>query len=480
MRKLERIEPRRVFEYFEDICSVPHGSGDMGAISEYLVDFAEKCGLRAIRDDAQNVIIYKEGTAGFEDAEPVILQAHMDMVCQKTPDSTIDFKKDGLDIYTDGDFIRAHGTTLGADNGIAVAMIMSVLASEDLAHPPIEAVFTTDEEIGMIGAGKLDMGLLSGRSMINLDAEEADFVTVSCAGGSDLKIRIPMDRQCVSGTSVTIEVGGLRGGHSGVEIDKGRVNSNILLGRVLVFAKKSTQINIIDISGGDKANAIPLYSKAEFACEDVDGLCKELEKYFEVIKAEIKEREPDCYFKITVGESGEFDAFTADISNKLIYMLGITPNGIQTMSAEIDDLVETSLNLGILKADGEEILMQYALRSNKKSALRYLEDKLAAFAEYNSCSFEISGQYEPWEYKEKSPLRDLYIKTFYEKTGKAPEVSAIHAGLECAVFSAKINDLDCIAIGPDMTGVHTTGETLRIASAKMIYELLCETLEQMD
>ena len=479
MRKLEEIEPRRMFEYFEDICSIPHGSGDMGAISEYLVDFAEKCGLRAIRDDAQNVIIYKGGTAGLEDAEPVILQAHMDMVCQKTQDSTIDFKKDGIDIYTDGDFIKARGTTLGADNGIAVAMIMSVLTSEDLAHPPIEAVFTTDEEIGMIGAGRLDMSLLRGRRMINLDAEEADFVTVSCAGGSDFKIRIPISRQSAFGTSVKIEVGGLKGGHSGVEIDKGRVNSNILLGRILGFARNRTEIDIIDISGGDKANAIPLYSKAELVCEDADGLAEKLRAYCEIVKAENIEREPDCYFKITVGESGEFDAFTLDISDKLIYMLGVTPNGIQTMSANIDGLVETSLNLGILATGNKEVLMQYALRSNKKSALRYLEDKLTAFAEYNSCPFGISGQYAPWEYKDKSPLRDLYIKTFYEKTGREPEVSAIHAGLECAVFSAKINDLDCIAIGPDMTGVHTTGESLSISSAKMIYELLCETLAQM-
>ncbi len=478
MRKLEGLEPIKLFEYFEDICSVPRGSGDMGAISEYLIEFAENNGLRAVRDEAQNVIIYKNGTAGLEDAEPIILQAHMDMVCQKTPDSIIDFKKDGLDIYTDGDFIKARGTTLGADNGIAVAMIMSILTSEDLSHPPIEAVFTTDEEIGMIGAGRLDMGLLRGRRLINLDAEEADFVTVSCAGGSDFKMRIPISRQRVSGTTVTIEVGGLLGGHSGVEIDKGRVNSNILLGRVLGRARKITQIDIIDISGGDKANAIPLYSRAELACENADGLCKELERYFEVIKAEIKEREPDCYLKVTVSESGVFEAFTSDISNKLIYMLCVTPNGIETMSANIDGLVETSLNLGILATDGEEILMQYALRSNKASALRYLEDKLTAFAEYNSCHFEISGQYAPWEYRDKSPLRDLYIKTFYEKTGRKPEVSAIHAGLECAVFSAKINDLDCIAIGPDMTGIHTTEEALSISSAKMIYELLCETIAQ--
>lgn len=478
MRKLGGIEPRQMFEYFEDICSVPHGSGDMDAISEYLVKFAEKCGLRAIRDDAQNVIIYKDGTMGRENAEPIILQAHMDMVCQKIPESTIDFKKDGLDIYTDGDFIKARGTTLGADNGIAVAMIMSILTSKDLTHPPIEAVFTTDEEIGMIGAGKLDMSSLRGRRMINLDAEEADFVTVSCAGGSDFKMRIPISRQYVNGTSVTIEVDGLKGGHSGVEIDKGRVNSNILLGRILGFARKNFEIDIIDISGGDKANAIPLYSRAKIVCEDADVLSAKLEEYFEVVKAEIKEREPDCSFKIAVGESGEFDAITSDISDKLIYMLGVTPNGIQTMSAEIDELVETSLNLGILATDGEEIFMQYALRSNKKSALRYLEDKLTAFAEYNSCQFEISGQYAPWEYKDKSPLRELYVKTFCEKTGKCPEVSAIHAGLECAVFSAKINDLDCIAIGPDMTGVHTTGESLSISSAKMIYELLCETLAQ--
>ena len=223
MTKLSGIEPKEVFEYFEKICSIPHGSGNMEKISKFCLDFAEENGLKAIRDDGKNVVIYKDGTKGYEDAEPIILQGHIDMVCQKTPDSMIDFEKDGIDVFEEDGFLRARGTTLGGDNGIAVAMIMAILASSELSHPPIEAVFTTDEEIGMLGAAALDETKIMGRRMINLDAEEEEYVTVSCAGGSDLKIFLPFHREKVTGTRMEIELEGLLGGHSGVEIDKGRV-----------------------------------------------------------------------------------------------------------------------------------------------------------------------------------------------------------------------------------------------------------------
>lgn len=478
MKKISKIEPSQVFKYFEEICSIPHGSGNMDAISGYCVKFAEENGLKVICDNAKNVIIYKQGTKGYENSEPVILQGHIDMVCQKTEDSEIDFEKDGLKIFADGDFIKADGTTLGADNGIAVSMIMAVLASKTLEHPPIEAVFTTDEEIGMIGAGKLDINALKGRKMINLDAEEADILTVSCAGGSDFTITVPVDRKVKHGVKVLLEIRNLKGGHSGVEIDKGRVNANILAGRILNYAKKMMDFDIVKINGGTKGNAIPFSCDAELAAEDGRALVTLIEDYFEVVRNEISAREEKCSVAVKIEDEGDFEVLGTAARDKIIYMLLTTPNGIVDMSAEIDGLVETSLNLGILKTENDRIIMNYALRSNKKSALAFLEDKLGAFAAYNNCKSEVSGRYQPWEFKDNSFMQKLYIDSFYEKFGKKPQVAAIHAGLECAVFSSEIDDLDCIAIGPDMFGVHTVNEKLSISSTKAIFELLCEILKK--
>ena len=477
MTKLSGIEPKEVFEYFEKICSIPHGSGNMERISKFCLDFAEENGLKAIRDDGKNVIIYKDGTEGYEDAEPIILQGHIDMVCQKTPGSMIDFEKDGIEAFEEEGFLRARGTTLGADNGIAVAMIMAILARRDLSHPPIEAVLTTDEEIGMLGASALDETVLKGTRMINLDAEEEEYVTVSCAGGSDFKIFLPFQREKVTGTRMEIELEGLLGGHSGVEIDKGRVNANILMGRMLRYLHNNTDLDIISVNGGDKMNAIPRYSSGEVIVRDAEKAEELLRSYFKIIKEEIQSREPGCELKVTRCEKGEFHSLCKDAANKLVYMLLTTPDGILEMSRDIDGLVETSLNLGVLETGEDKIFMQYALRSNKASALDFLEDKLSVFAEYNGCNAEISGRYQPWEYKEASALRDLYIETYQKKYGKAPHISAIHAGLECAVFSDKIKNLDCIAIGPDMMGVHTTEEKLSISSVKSVYDCLCDTLK---
>lgn len=476
MNKAIQKDSEAVFRYFEKICAVPRGSGDMNAICEYCIKFAEENNLRAVCDEAKNVVIYKPGTKGYENAEPVILQGHLDMVCQKTDDIEFDFEKDGIKAYTDGDFIKAEGTTLGADNGIAAAMIMAILTSRNLPHPPLEAVFTTDEEIGMIGAQKLDTSVLSGRKMINLDAEEAGILTVSCAGGSDFRLFIPAGKTVAHGTKVILEIQDLKGGHSGVDIDKGRINANILMGRFLHSARKTAEFDIIKINGGTKGNAIPFCCKAELTAKDAEGLINIIKDYFSVIKQEISAREEHCSIRLKAEAAGDFEVLSPDVQDRLLYMLLTTPNGVAEMSAEIDGLVETSLNMGILTTEAYGIVMQYALRSNKESALTFLEDRLAAFASYNGCRFEISGRYAPWEFKKDSPLQDLYITAFSEMFGRRPQIAAIHAGLECAVFARKIKDLDCIAMGPDMSGVHTVNEKLSISSTKETFELLCDIL----
>ncbi len=478
MSILSGIEPKNVFKYFEEICTIPHGSGDMEKISQYCMRFAGEQGLKAICDDAKNVVIYKDGTKGYEDAEPIILQGHLDMVCQKTDDSTVDFEKDGIEAYVEEGYVKAKKTTLGADNGIAASMILTILASDDIVHPPIEAVFTTDEEVGMIGAGKMDISALKGKKMINLDAEEEEFVTVSCAGGSDFRIFVPAERRSVNGRRVILKVKDLKGGHSGVEIDKGRVNANILMGRVLGHANRTLNFDVIRINGGNKGNAIPRSCEVEVVTDNADGFAQEMTKYLSLIKREIDKREPDFSFDIEKCEDGTFEVLTDENKEKMMYMLQISPDGIVKMSAEIDGLVETSLNLGVVETRQNEIVMLYALRSNKSTALDALIEKLTVFAKYSGCGFETSGRYEPWEYKENSHLRDLYVETYAEMFGKKPEVAAIHAGLECAVFAAAIDGLDCIAIGPDMFGVHTTEEKLSIESTQKIFNLLCKVLEK--
>ncbi len=464
---------KEVFKYFDEICKIPHGSFNMDKISNYCVDFAKKNGLKYVCDDAKNVIIYKDGD---NTKSPVILQGHIDMVCQKTPDSNIDFETDGIEVVIDGDFIKANGTTLGADNGIAVAMIMAILASKDLSHPPIEAVFTTNEEVGMLGASALDVCFLKGKMMINLDSGEQDVLTVSCAGGSDFKISVPKTTATKKGTKVEVTVKGLQGGHSGVEIDKGRVNANILTARIL---NHLTDCSLIDINGGDKSNAIPVNTVFSVVANDIEQFVKEINEYEKTVKAEIKEREPDFTIDVKIEEQGEFQVFDKETCDRIKYMLLTTPNGITDMSKVIPDLVETSLNLGILKTEEDVIFMQYALRSNKRTALDFLEERMVAFAEHNSCKWEKSGRYQPWEYKGQSELRDLYKKVYKEKFGTDIKVEAIHAGLECAVFSSSIEGLDCIAIGPTMYGVHTVEEKLSISSTKEIFELLCTVLEKL-
>lgn len=473
---LENVKPQRVFKYFEDICGIPHGSGDMDKIADYCVEFAKSHSLKHVRDTANNVIIYKNGTAGYENAEPVILQGHLDMVCQKTEESNIDFENDGLEIFVDGDFVKARGTTLGADNGIAVAMILAILESEEYSHPPIEAVFTTDEEIGMVGAKKLDMSLLNGRKMINIDSEEENAVTVSCAGGSDFKVSLPISKAYKSGTEITVILKGLQGGHSGIEIDKGRVNANILAGRFLKHLADITDFDIIAIDGGDKGNAIPNLCRIKLCVADAEVFKNEAEKYLEVIKNEISEREKDFTAIITLGAKGDYFVFDNELKRALIFVLLCTPNGIIEMSKSIEGLVETSLNLGILATEEENVTMLFTLRSNKKSVHVALEEKLKGFFGILNCSIEVWGHYPPWEFVENSPLQKLYIDTYKDIIGVEPSVVAIHAGLECGTFSDALPGLDCISIGPDLYDVHTVNEKMSISSTERIFRVLTSLL----
>ncbi len=479
MTEIKNLEPKRVFKYFEEISQVPRGSGNMNAIAEYCVDFAKKHSLKYIRDAANNVIIYKNATKGFENAPSVILQGHLDMVCQKESGYDIDFESQGLKIYADGDFLKAEGTTLGGDNGIAVAMVLAILESDVIPHPAIEAVFTTDEEIGMLGAVALDMKNLSSKVMINIDSEDQDIVTVSCAGGLRFSAEIPFNRQTKCGTAIKIVLKGLKGGHSGVEIDKGRVNADILAGRVLNHLKHLTYFEIISINGGDKDNAITPTCEILLLSENGDSLIGYAESYLKTVKAEISAREPDFCFEITTAPKAEHGVIDKETAEKLIYFLTLTPNGVIDMSAEINGLVETSLNLGILQTNENTAEMHYALRSNKKTSLEFLSEKMKSFFEIFGIKTNVSGAYPPWEFNPNSKLQTVYTSAFKEQFGYEPKIEAIHAGLECGVFSDAIDGIDCISIGPQMYDIHTVNERLSITSVEKIYNLLLNVLSKL-
>ena len=476
---MTNLTPERVFYYFKQISDVPRGSGNCNGMAHFCKNFAENHNLRYVKDDADNVVIFKNGTPGYEKSDPVILQGHTDMVCQKTENATTDFINRGIELFVDGDFLKAKETTLGADNGIAVAMILAILESDSIPHPPIEAVFTSDEEIGLIGAGKLDKSLLSAKKMINLDSEEDDTVTVSCAGGCHFLTKTPVEYQEKDGTKITVTLKGLKGGHSGVEINNNRTNADTLAGRFLNHIKNSCDFDIININGGDKDNAIPNKCIIELCVADVDLFIKNAEEYLNIIKAEISDREGDFAFTFDVGEKASYKVLSDEIKNKLIFALTCVPNGVLEMSSEIKDLVQTSLNLGILKIEDNLLSLHFGLRSNKKSGLSFLIEKLTAFFDSVHWETETNGHYPPWEYKDDSQLREIYKDAYKEYFGKEPKVEAIHAGLECGVFADAIDGIDCISIGPALYDVHTVNEKLSISSTENVFNILLKILEKL-
>lgn len=477
MNILSNIEPKEVFCYFEEICSIPHGSGNVTQISNYLVSFAKEHNLKFIQDEKENVIIFKDGTKGYENSKPVIIQGHMDMVCEKAPDCTKDMSKEGLDLCVDGDTIFAKGTTLGGDDGIAVAFILAILSSNTIAHPPIEAVITTDEETGMFGAEALDTSVLSSKCLLNIDSEIEGIFTVSCAGGCVAECTLPIDREDTNGECVEISIGGLLGGHSGIEIDKGRANANEILARVIYHISLTEDIRIIRINGGLKHNAIPNKSNAAIICKDKEKIKDICSKYLFNLKKEYAVTDKDIDILVTDTEYKK--PLSEKSTKKLIALLSAMPNGIQNMSFDIEGLVQTSLNLGIIKLDDENFNATYCIRSSVDSQKAMLKEKLKTIFSYLGGKVEISGDYPGWEYKADSKLRDTITEVFTEQYGHKPKIEAIHAGLECGLFAGKIEGLDCISIGPDLTDIHTFNEKMHIESVQRTWNLVLETLKRL-
>lgn len=477
MNVLTQLEPQSVFSFFEQMCAIPHGSGNTKAISDWCVAFARERNLEYHQDADNNIIIIKEATPGYEQAEPVILQGHLDMVCEKEPGCTKNMEKEGLDLEVDGDFIRAKGTTLGGDDGIAVAMALAVLDANDIAHPRVEAVFTTDEEIGLLGASSLDASPLKGRKMINIDSEVEGIFTVSCAGGNTTTCTLPLCRSAFSGCTLRVTVGGLTGGHSGTEIDKGRANANMLMGRVLQTIAARTELRLLAVNGGLKNNAIPVESVACIVVESETKAHDAIIEITQALQAEYHLTDPALFVSVQSEEAAK-NPLDAETTGKVLCMLTCLPNGIQAMSADIPGLVQTSLNLGILTTAEEELCAVFSLRSSFDSQKEMLKNRITCLMTQLGGHVEFEGEYTGWQYQEHSPLRELMAEVFEDQYGKAPKIEAIHAGLECGLFAGKIPGLDCISIGPNLMEIHTPRERMSISSVQRVWRFLTEVLKR--
>lgn len=469
----------KVFDYFEKLSSIPRGSGNTKHVSDYCVEFAREHDLEFYQDDMNNVIIWKNGSKGRENEEPVIIQGHLDMVAEKTSDSNHDFEKDGLELVYEGDYIYAKNTTLGGDDGIAVAYALAILDDDTLSHPPIEAVFTTDEEIGLLGAAKLDMSKLKGTRLLNIDSEEEGIILVSCAGGMTSESNIPLESENIDGNNVILTLTGLKGGHSGVEIGKERGNAVILMGRILSEITKEVELQVISIKGGLKDNAIPRECKCELVCNDYDKLVVCVARLNEILKNEYISSDNDIDINIEKFDKYSGEAMTADSLNKVCMYLGSVPNGIQNMSVDIEGLVETSLNLGIFNADHKGMKASFSVRSSVASRKVELGRKIKLITEYLGGTYNMYGEYPSWQYKKESRLRDLMVDIYKRMYDNDLVVEAIHAGLECGYFVMGKPELDVVSFGPNIYNIHTTEEKMSISSANRTYDYLIEILKEM-
>ena len=480
MAVLENLEPKKVFHYFEEICNIPHPSYKEKKISDYLVNFAKEHSLEYYQDDLYNVIMIAPATEGYENEEPVILQGHMDMVCEKAPGVEIDFENDGLKLMIDGDYVTADGTTLGGDDGIAVAYALAILDSPEIAHPRLEVIITVSEEVGMEGATGIDLSMLQGHKLLNLDSEAEGVMTVSCAGGNSSICHIPMSYETGEGVQLSLAVKGLKGGHSGVEIDKGRANANLVMGRLLLALDQAgCGYQVAKLAGGAKQNAIPREAVATIvvALEKKDAVIACLRETIAQIQNEYATTDPKLALDIMEQGTGALQVLTEDSREKAVLLLNNLPGGIQAMSANIEGLVETSLNMGIAALDENELRIEFAVRSSVVSARDALTARIRNLVEYVGGTLEVNGVYPAWEYKKDSVMREDAGRIFEQMYGKAPKIEAIHAGLECGILAGKIKDLDGISIGPDMIGIHTFEEKLSISSTKRVYEFVLEVLK---
>lgn len=480
--KITGYKPEKLFHFFEEISAIPRGSGNEKGISDYLVKFGKDRGLWVYQDEAYNVIIKKGGSEGAEDKAPVMLQGHVDMVCDKLAGVAHDFEKDGIDLVVKDGVLSANGTTLGADNGAAVALMLMVLDDEDIKHPPVECVFTTEEEVGLNGAQALDKSLISARTMINMDSEEEGVATVSCAGGLRIEFTRPVKREAAEGTVVSITIEGLLGGHSGMDISKERQNANLLMARMLEHLMRNTDGKLLNFVGGTKDNAITreceavlIYSnnceaeKAEkLACELAENFADEITPY-----------EPNFACEISVEEGRSGAVIPQEDAKAFVSAIRLAPNGVYRRNIKMDGFVVVSSNLGVVRTEEDKVTFIVAPRSSVASLQEDTKKRFQTLADTFGFQTEYSGEYPGWSYAEKSEIREIFMESYKELFGKELKVEAIHAGLECGLFAEAIPGLDAIAVGPTLYDVHTPDEHVPLDSFERFYELLKDVLQRL-
>lgn len=481
MGVLSNLQPKAVFQYFEEICAIPHGSGNVEQISNYLVDFAKKRGLTYRQDEFYNVIIWKDASADYENHNPVILQGHMDMVCVKNSGCSKNMESEGLDLVIDGDYVKAVDTTLGGDDGIAVAYALALLDDETILHPALEVIITVDEEVGMLGAAAIDLSDIQGNIMLNLDSEEEGIFISGCAGGAAVTCHVPISKEKIDGTVIDVHISGLESGHSGEDIIYQRANANVLMGRILFALSQDVNMRIIHISGGEKDNSIaPSADVAMLVEEDeLKDAVQLIEEIAETLKKEYLLTDSNMKIEYVVKGKEYQNTYDAETTSMLVLALTHIPDGVVKMSNDIPGLVQTSLNLGIVKEEADEVCMTYLVRSSVTSEKDYMVAKITNFADVLGCESTVSGVYPAWEYRRDSRLCGIMCDAFEKIYGKQPKVRTMHAGVECGILAEKIKNLDCISFGPEIIDIHTPKERLGITSVERTWKLILEVLQNL-
>ena len=470
-------KPEKALSFFEELCKIPHGSGNEEAVAKYIENFANERGLFVIRDKNNNVFIRKEATEGYENAPAYLLQGHTDMVCAKLTTSAHDFEKDALDLYMENGWLRARGTTLGGDDGIAVAFMLALLDGEIENHPTLECLFTVEEETGLGGAESFDYSVVTAHKMINLDSESEGEVCAGCAGGVRSKIDFKPTLETSSGDVITLSIDGLFGGHSGVEINCGRANAIVLTSNILSEIAKEQELALISLVGGEKDNAIPRMCEAKFVVEDSTKAVSVIEKLDEQVREGLCEA--DAGLKISVSVENDVENIeTIAQSRELLDMISNLKVGVLAMSAHLEGLVEFSRNLGVIEVDGKNAYITYSSRSAKEEQIDLSIAQVNEQVEKIGANVRHTGRYPGWDFLPESDLRDTYIRKFKEIMGVDVKTVVIHAGLECGIIKSRIPEMDIISVGPNMRNIHTPDEALDLDSCGRLFEVLKAVLSE--
>ncbi len=479
MRKLVGIKPERVFYHFEEISKIPRESYNEKAISDYLVEFGKKLNLETYQDKYYNVILRRKASQGYEDTPGIIIQGHMDMVCEKENDSNHDFKKDPIDLIVDGNRLKANKTTLGGDNGIAIAMGMAILEDESIKCGTIELLATTSEEIDLNGALSLEPNILKGKMLINIDSEDEGVITVGSAGGVEIDILLPIERETLSDVNLyTLSLEKLQGGHSGVEINQKRGNSNKILVEVLHNLKALTDYSLVEVFGGSKDNAIPRSGKVVLASsKDIKDI---ISKVTDEVKAKYISFEPEMIFALETTTAKEISVLSNKSLDSYIKTIEELPTGVNTWMKEYPEIVESSDNLAIVKTLDENINIIISLRSSDPEVLKELREKISNILKENNALFEFSTGYPEWKFRAESKLRDKALEVYKKLYNEDMKVEVIHAGLECGAISQNYPDIDFISVGPNLRDVHTPSEYLEIDSTERVYNYVVELINSLN